>query len=126
MTRPRTLLIKETIELRKVRQFLNSKGRNSKKTKDTYGNALYHFQTFLSISDYKDYNTETILVPLTEDKNLVYYILDNFVNYLKERQDEYNSNTKLSDGTVRLYIAGVRSYLEYYDIDISSKQFRNR
>jgi integrase len=126
MTRPRTLLIKETDELKEVKQFLNSKGRNSEKTRNIYGIALYHFQTFLSISDYKQYNIETVLIPLQNKDIDVYSLLDNFVNYLTLRQDTYNSNTKLSDGTIRLYIAGVRSYLEYHDIEISSKRFRNK
>jgi len=126
MTRPRTLQIDETNVLKKVKQFLNSKGRESKKTKDIYGIALYHFQTFLTISDYKQYNIETVLIPIQNKEIDVYYLLDDFVNYLRERQDAYNSNTKLSDGTIRLYIAGVRSYLEYYDTEISSKKFRNK
>jgi integrase len=126
MTRPRTLQIDETNALKKVKQFLNSKGRNSEKTRDIYGTALYHFQTFVSISDYKQHNIETILVPIENKEIDVYYLLDDFVNYLSERQDAYNSNTKLSDGTKRLYVVGVRSYLEYHDIEISSKKFRNK
>jgi integrase len=124
MTRPRTLQIDETKGLKRVNQFLNSKGRNSQKTKDIYSIALYHFQTFLSKSDYK-YNIESILAPIENKEIDVYFLLDEFVSYLKDRIDEYNSNTKLSDGTIRLYVVGVRSYLEYYDIEISSKKFRN-
>lgn len=70
----------------------------------------------MSISDYK-YNIETILVPIKNKEIDVYYLLNDFVNYLRERQDTYNSNTKLSDGTIRSYFAGVRSYLEYHGID---------
>jgi integrase len=126
MVRPRTLQIDETNALGKVRQFLKSKGRESKKTGDLYATALYHFSTFLSKSDYKQYNTETIL-GVAENKDIdVYFLLDEFVSYLKERVDTYNSNTKLSDGTIRLYVAGVRSYLEYHDIELSSKKFRNK
>jgi integrase len=126
MTRPRTLQINETNALKKVNQFLNSKGRESKKTRDIYATALYHFQTFLSRSDYIQYNIETILVPIEKKEIDVYHLLDDFVNYLKGREDTYNSNTKLSDGTIRLYIAGVRSYLEYWDIELSSKKFKNK
>ena len=126
MTRPRTLLIDETNGLKRVKLFLNSKGRESQKTRDIYGTAQYHFQTFLSKSDYKQYNIENILVPIEKKEIDVYYLLDQFVNYLKERIDTYNSNTKLSDGTIRLYVAGVRSYLESCDIELSSKKFRNK
>jgi integrase len=124
MTRPRTLQIKETNELKKVNAFLNSKGRNSQKTRDIYSIALYHFQTFLS-ADYK-YNIETVLTAIENKEIDVYLLLDDFVSYLSKRIDHYNSDTKLSDGTIRLYVAGIRSYLEYYDIEISSKKFRNK
>jgi hypothetical protein len=68
MTRPLTLLIKETSELNKVKKFLNSKGGNSQKTKHIYGLALSHFQTYLFSSDYKEYNAESVLVPLIDEK----------------------------------------------------------
>ena len=80
----------------------------------------------MSKSDYKQYTIENILLPIEKKEIDVYYLLDQFVNYLKERLDTYNSNTKLSDGTIRLYVAGVRSYLESCDIELSSKKFRNK
>jgi integrase len=112
--------------LKSVKVFLNSKGRESQKTRDIYGTGLYHFQTFLAKSDYKQYNIENILLPIEKKEIDVYYLLDQFVNYLKERIDTSNSNTKLSDGTIIIYVAGVRSYLESCDIELSSKKFRNK
>jgi integrase len=126
MTRTLTLLIKETLEFAKVKRFLNSKSRNSEQTKKGYSIALAHLQTFLINSHYKNYNIETVLIALEEKKINVYDLLEDFIDYLTDRVDEYNSNTKLSAKTISFYIAGVKSYLEYYDIDISAKKLRNK
>jgi integrase len=115
-----TLLIKETNELERVKQFLNSKARKSPKTKTTYSIALSHFQIFLHKSEFKNYNAETILIPLVQGKINVYSLLDRFVGYL------IDIKTKLSYQSFIVYIAGVKSYLEYYDVDISSNKFRKK
>lgn len=101
----------------KVEQFLNSKARNSKETKRVYSHALTHFEKFLSK---ERYNLETVLTALIKNKVDVYSLLDRFVNYLM------NITPKLSEASIELYIAGVKSYLEYYDIDISSNKFRRK
>lgn len=100
-----------------VEKFLSSKARNSQQTKRVYSFALAHFEKFLSKDDY---NLENILVALTKDKVNVYDLLDRFVNYL------ITITPKLSEASIELYIAGVKSYLEYYDIDISSNKFRRK
>ncbi|TLX90886.1 MAG: hypothetical protein E6K94_05560 [Thaumarchaeota archaeon] len=123
MTRPLTLLIKETLELPKVKQFLNSKARNSEATKKGYSIALAHFQTFLSSSEY---NVETVLNALVEKKIDVYELLEQFIEHLKIRQDEYMNNTKLSNRTILFYITGLKSYLEYYDIEFSAKKLKSK
>lgn len=124
MTRTLTLPIEEAVAFVKVNKFLKSKGRNSESTKKGYTIALSHFQYFLKVST--KYNIETILDPLIKKKINVYELLDDFVDYLENRVDEYNNNTKLSDKTKAFYIAGVKSYLEYYDIEISAKKLRNK
>jgi integrase len=115
-----TLLIRETNELETVKQFLKSKGRKSNKTKTIYSIALSHFQTFLHNSEYSNYNIETIIGPLADGKINVYTLMDKFVGYLDDRK------IKLSYQSVVVYIAGVKSYLEYYDVDISSNKFRKK
>lgn len=101
----------------KVEQFLDSKARNSQQTKRVYSFALSHFEKFLS----KDgYDLENILNPLTKNKVSVYDLLDRFVNYLMK------ITPKLSEASIELYMAGVKSYLEFYDIDISSNKFRRK
>jgi integrase len=108
-----------------VRGFLNSKARNSVQTKTIYTIALSYFETFLSNSQYDNYNIETILKPLTKNKISVYSLLDDFVGYLMLRQDASNSNTKLSANSIITYVRGVRSYIEKNDIDISSNKFKS-
>jgi integrase len=94
-----------------------SKSRNSKRTKKVYAVALEHFQTFLAN---KAYNIESVLSAI-EDKTLnVYSLLDQFVGYLTDRQE------KLSSQSILLYVAGVRSYLEYHDVDISQNKFKRK
>lgn len=71
-------------------------------------------------SEYRNYNIETILAPLTEGKVNVYTLPDKFVGYLVDRK------TKFSYQSIAVYIAGVKSYLEFNDVDISSTKFRKK
>ena len=123
MKRVRTLAIVESYP--GVNRFLNSKSRNSNRTKVIYGYALEHFETFLK-GEYKDYNIETILTAIQEKKVDVYQLLDDFVGYLTKRQDANNGNTGLSSKSIQVYIVGIRSYLEANDIEISSSKFKKR
>ena len=119
----RTLQIDETNSSEKVNEFLNSKAINSQRTKKVYHFALSHFQTFLSTSEYKDHDIESVLVPVSEKAIDVYVLLRKFVHYLSTRKF---SNIQLSPATISLYVAGVRSYLEYHDIDITPSKFKKR
>ncbi len=125
MTRSLTLPIEEAVAFAKVNKFLNSKGRNSESTKKSYTIALSHFQFFLKLKT-TQYNIETVLIPLQKKEIDVYELLDDFIEYLRNRIDVYNANTKLSEKTRAFYIAGVKSYLEYFDVEISSKKLRNK
>jgi hypothetical protein len=103
--REKTLLIDETESLEKVQDFLNSKAINSKATKVSYGFALSHFQTFLSNSEYKDYNVETIIVSLLDRSIDVYILFKKFVEHLLNRQDPHIGNSKLSPRSIHAYVA---------------------
>jgi integrase len=126
LQREKTLLIDETESLEKVQDFLNQKAINSKNTKESYGYALSHFQTFLSNSEYKDYNVETIVNPLLNRTIDIYELLKKFIKYLLNRQDPYFGNSKLSPRSIHLYVAGVRTYFEYYDVEISTNKFKTK
>jgi len=119
LTRTPTLPIEEAVAFEKVNKFLNSKARNSESTKKGYSIALSHFLFFLKNNT--QYNVETILTSLDKKEMNVYDLLDDFINYLDNRIDVYNGNTKLSEKTKAFYIAAVKSYLEKFDVEILQK-----
>jgi integrase len=116
------LLLQQTISQQKVIDFLNSIARNSEKSKITYSLGLAHFQTFLH-EHYKDanpnYTLENVIDRILSNELNVYNLLDNFVSYLI-------SLGRLSTATITLQVAATRSYLQYYDIDISPTKFKRR
>ena len=91
----------------KVKSFLDSVGRNSIKSRSAYLAGMRHFENFI-VQTYGQYDCETILEPLTSNQINVYEMLDSFVSVLQERNPT----------TIRLYVAAVRSYLAYHDIDV--------
>jgi integrase len=93
--------------------------RNSLKSKYTYQFGLTHFQRFLE-QTYLQYNIDTILKPLSKNELDIYVILDEFVSYLVVKA------LNLTSASIKLYIAAVRSYLAYYDIDIIPSKFRRK
>jgi integrase len=123
-----TLLSKETFCQKKVKDFLESVGRNSVKSERIYGFALSHFQTFLN-DKFDDTTTtttttlETIIDSIVRKEINVYTLLDNFVSYLISPNAR---QTKLSPNSISLYVAAVRSFLQYYDIDIAPSKFKRR
>jgi integrase len=103
----------------KVRTFLDSMGRNSASTKHVYEIGLLHFQQFLgSAKISKSYTLETILLPLLSQETNVYELLDQFVAFLLQKN--------LGAKTLTLYVAAVRSYLAYYDIDVVPSKFKRK
>jgi hypothetical protein len=90
-------------------EFIEQKRRRSKSndTVKAYLTALVHLNNLTSTQ----YNCtiETILSLLKEGKVDVYKLLGSFVDYL---------SPKISAKTFEPYMGGVKSYLEYHDIDI--------
>jgi integrase len=101
----------------KVKAFLDSIQRNSKQSKKVYQTGITHFQDFL-YEKYTSYSTETILDLLNRNEINVYELLDNFVSFLMA--------LKLSANSIQLYMAAIRSYLAYYDIDVIPSKFKRR
>ena len=79
--------------------------------------ALLKFSRFLSVQ-YPSYNIETILAPLVKKEIDVYHLLDQFVAYMIENHN--------SAATIQSYMAAVRGYLGYYDIEIIEQRFKNK
>ena len=101
----------------KVDTFLDSIRRNSLASGKTYLNGMKHFTKFLGLREV----TPDTLVPLLKNQEIdVYTLLNEFVSYLDQVQP------KLSVSTIRLYINVVRSFMEFFDIDIVASKFRRR
>ena len=116
--------IRQQIEgLPKVKYFLESIWRNSKRSKETYQSGIKHFQQFLN-TKYSGKTVESILSSLNNDGNGqeqkldVYELLENFVSFLIQ--------LNLSVPSIDLYIAAIRSYLAYYDIDVIPSKFKRK
>jgi integrase len=97
--------------------FLSAMGRNSVKSMTAYKFGLEHFQKFL-IKAYPAYNIETIIAPVLAKTINVYDVLEKFIAYLVA--------LSLSPSSMKGYMAAVRSYLQYSDIDIIPAKFRRR
>ena len=121
MERPRTLEI-DIDRFEKVKEFLNSLDINSKQTRSVYHIALAHFQTFLSKTN--EYDLETILPAIRNKTVDVYVLLNQFVSYLRTRENRKGKG--LSPASFILYFAGVKSYIQFCDIELSDKQLKKR
>jgi len=116
-------LSEETIEvhreinkLPKVQQFLSSKSRGAIFNNHDYKTSLaYLYQFLVSTSKYSGLTLETIIDSINNKSIDVYKFLDEFVAFLHTK--------KLAQAR---YLTGVKSYLQYHDIDIVSHKFRLR
>jgi len=105
-----------------VAKFLDSIGRNSQQSRRIYGFGLSHFQGFLYNEYGIDCTIDSIVDDILRNKINVYSLLDSFVSYLRGNGE----TSKLSANSIFLYVAAVRSYLAYYDIDIVPAKFKRR
>jgi integrase len=104
-----------------ITKFLTSIQHSSTKSKYVYEIGLHHFQIFLDQNSYtKGSNVETTLNLLLRGELNVYELLENFIANLM------STNPNLAPTSIRLYVAAVRSYLAYYDIDIIPSKFRRK
>ena len=118
-TRQATLPLAQTFSQAMVIKFLDSIGRQSRRI---YGFGLSHFQGFLYNEYGSDCSIDSIIDSLTTNKINVYTLLDSFVSYLRGNGEV----SKLSANSISLYVAAVRSYLSYHDIDIVPAKFKRR
>jgi integrase len=111
--------------LSQVVDFLQSRARRSGRTAFAYSFALDHFNNFIE-QKYSGYNIQTILKPLNEKPSPVidvYVLLDKFVSYL---HNDTANGKDLSPISVKLYMAAVKSYLTYNDIELAPNRFNRR
>jgi integrase len=93
--------------------------RNSRKSKLSYESGLNHFQRFLQ-EKYSPYNIQSILKPLSKNETDLYKMLEGFISYILA------TNPNLTPNSIKSYMAAVRSYLAYYDIDVIPSKFRRK
>jgi integrase len=105
-------------ELPKVKRFLESIGRNSKHSMQTYHTALLHFQNFLTGKYNSDYTIESILQPIITDQINLYEMLEDLV--------AYEISLKLSVRSIRLHMMAVKSFFGYYDVEIVPSKFKKK
>jgi integrase len=107
MGRTKRPLRDEVESLPKPKKFLDSIGRGSNNSRRAYLTALVHFQECL---------TNMTIESVLDDKNIdIYEVLEGFISSLHG-----------SPKTIQVYVEAVKSYLEYYDIDINRKKFKKR
>jgi len=113
----RSELRQELFTRPKLNTFLNAMKRNSVSTWWAYATSFTHFQRFLdSTEKYRGYNPDSILEKLSYNQIDLYELLDSFVSF-------FNGGNPRS---VRLRVEAVKSFLEYYDIEISPRKFKRR
>jgi integrase len=105
-----------------AKQFLDKikrKTGGSSNTKNSYAVALARFNDFLKP---RGYTLKSVISPLATNQLNVYTLLDDFVAYMT---DNY---PKMSGKTVKVYMAGIRSYLQSHDedIEISPIKFKKK
>jgi integrase len=100
----------------KVKTFLESISRNSKNSERVYQTGLSYFHSFLN--KYPGHTIETILEPLSKNEINLYELFDSFIAFLL--------SSGLSVPSIRLYVAAIRSYFAYYDIDIIPSKFKRK
>jgi integrase len=97
-----------------VKEFLESKARNSRDTADAYRHGLQRLASFLA-EEYPAYDIQTILKAKKLD---IYKLIDRFISHM--------TNKGLGVSTVKLAVAAARAYLQRNDIDILPAKFRNK
>jgi integrase len=110
---------KQITDYKAVKIFLSSISRNSLRSKYSYQSGLAHFQKFLK-QKYPRYDIQTVPKSLSNKELDMYTLLDGFVSYLMKEVPNLTSNS------IKLYMAAMRSYLAYYDIDVIPSKFRRK
>ena len=111
--------------LPKVKDFLDSVSRNSKNTQLTYASGLIAFHKFLD-KDREEHTLESIIDSIRKGQVDVYVTLNQFVSFLLMKYKHYKTHSTVSQNTLGSYMAAVRSYLQFYDVDIAPNKFKRK
>ena len=111
----------ESLAYPKVSAFLNSIKKRSLKTSRSYSSALIHLDNFVKKEYPNDsYNSDNIVDAITQNKINVYNLLDSFVSYIQ------SVKVGISSKSIVAYMAGLRTYFGYHDIDIIPSRFKKK
>jgi integrase len=89
----------------------------------SYASGLTHLKVFLANAErekYSKYNIETILDALSDNKINIYELFNDFVSFLLTYREG------IIPKSMSLYLAVLRSYFAYYDIDVIPSKFRRK
>lgn len=103
--------------LPKVQKFLSSILRGTIFNNRGYKTSVAYLYQFLD-TKYSSLNLETIIDSIKSKTIDVYEFLDEFMAFLYSK--------KLSQASRKQYLIGVKSYLQYHDIDIVPRKFKMR
>jgi integrase len=103
----------------KLDTFLKSISRKSIRTERTYTTSLNHLSNFIKAS-YPDYDIDSIIDAMLQNKINVYQLLDSFISHIQSIKEGITANS------ISVYVAGLRSYFSYYDIDIIPSKFKRK
>jgi integrase len=98
----------------RVNTFLDSIERGSHNTKKFYNTCINHFAQFLRVKH--NHTPDTIISPLMRGRINTYELLDTFVSYLTKQG--------IKAPALKVYIAAIKSYLQYNDVDIIPYKYR--
>ena len=113
-----TITINRLIEkLPKVQQFLSSKERGTIYHNRYYKTSLAYLYQFM-VTKYRRLTLETIIDSINSKTIDVYKFLDGFVTFIQTK--------KLSQSSINQYLVGVKSYLQFHDVDIVPYKFKKR
>lgn len=102
----------EVADLEPVKSFLSAKSRTSKNTSKSYLTALRLFKFLVPDT------VDAILQPIIKGEKDVYRILDLFVGYM--------TNSGVPTITQHFYMAAIKSFLGYHDIDVVPRIFKKK
>ena len=69
---------------------------------------------------------QSIIKPLANNEIDVYELLDDFVTYLLEAKNGNDDTMSISKTSIKSYMAAIKSFLAYYDIDIVPAKFKRK
>ena len=106
----------------KPRVFLDTVGKNSRRTRSNYETALVHLERFLHDRFGSVYNVDSIIDLVLCNQMNVYELLDGFVSFECTRADHEKNKPQ----SIKTQLAGMKSYFAYYDIDIIPSRFKRK